>query len=483
MKPNAILKKSFLILTLLGMLPLVSFSQTQKQTRQASNFTAVSASGIFQVYITQSDEYSVVVEAEEKHIDNVRTRVRNGVLMLDFESSARNVGKIIARVSAPEFTSLKATGAVTFRSENLLQAPALEVSGTGATQFNLQLDVEQLTTRLTGASQVTYSGQATSHDLAATGASVVRAYELYTENTEVKIDGASNARINASTLLRGSVTGTSSLRYQQAPLSREIRSTGLASIHGPNGTTQAQDDTLRVRIGEREVQVVEGKGPRHWTVERARRRTFKGNWGGFELGINGYMTPNQSLELDPEYDFMDLRYERSIAVNLNMFQQSFSLIGQQFGLVSGLGLGWNNYRFADHAIPVHTPEGIGVLEPNPDYNYRRSKMTLLYLKVPLLLEFQTRGSGYRERFHIAAGITSGLRLRSHTKQVYFPNGKRNKDKSSEDFHIRPFRFDAEARMGFGKVNLFATYSLNSLFRDERGPELYPFTVGVRLVRF
>ena len=42
---------------------------------------------------------------------------------------------------------------------------------------------------------------------------------------------------------------------------------------------------------------------------------------------------------------------------------------------------------------------------------------------------------------------------------------------------------ATVRGGVGWFNLFATYSLTPLFESGRGPELYPFTVGVTLLGF
>ena len=40
--------------------------------------------------------------------------------------------------------------------------------------------------------------------------------------------------------------------------------------------------------------------------------------------------------------------------------------------------------------------------------------------------------------------------------------------------------DATARIGWGWVNVFATYSLTTLFKTDRGPELYPFSVGLTI---
>jgi hypothetical protein len=63
------------------------------------------------------------------------------------------------------------------------------------------------------------------------------------------------------------------------------------------------------------------------------------------------------------------------------------------------------------------------------------------------------------------------------------DSKIQKLKSPGDYAMDDFRFAATARVGYGWVNLFANYDLNPLFEDGRGPELYPYSVGVKLISF
>ena len=61
--------------------------------------------------------------------------------------------------------------------------------------------------------------------------------------------------------------------------------------------------------------------------------------------------------------------------------------------------------------------------------------------------------------------------------LYFNNG-RQKPKQFDSFNINPFRYDAMVRIGWGVINLYATYSMNTLFKEGGGPELYPFAIGI-----
>ena len=67
------------------------------------------------------------------------------------------------------------------------------------------------------------------------------------------------------------------------------------------------------------------------------------------------------------------------------------------------------------------------------------------------------------------------------KYKYRLEGDTKKEKDKQDFNVNPFRVSLTARMGYGWFNVFATYSLTQLFEDGRGPELYPFTIGITLL--
>ena len=59
----------------------------------------------------------------------------------------------------------------------------------------------------------------------------------------------------------------------------------------------------------------------------------------------------------------------------------------------------------------------------------------------------------------------------------------SKAKDFDDFHMQPFKFDATVRIGWGFVNLYATYSINQMFKKDKGPEVYPWTIGITFVNF
>jgi hypothetical protein len=473
----------FLFMTLFLSLPLLSAGQNIIETRDVGSFTAIDASGVFNVFLTQGDETLVEIETREDIMDQVKTSVKGGTLVLSTQGNVRNA-KIIARVTSPVIEQIKLSGASSLVGQNEIQSSELKINVSGASKLEMALNAGSLETRGSGAVNIALSGWAEYHNIVMSGASQLRARDLETNTTMINISGASNARVWAKEMLDVKGSGTSRVSYEADPNSRRVSLSGTASVNEITAqnvsTLEESGDTVKVRVGRRDLWVIDDKGDR--SSKRKARRSFKSNWSGFELGINGFLTPDNKLDLGPENEHLDLRYPKSVVVNLNLFQQNLPLIGSNLGLVTGVGLGFNNYRFDNQYIFIPDRDGlIPVLEE--DRTMRKNKFTVTYVNVPLLLEFQTQGRRSVERFHMAGGMIVGTRIGTHAKYVFDDNGRKKKEKTYNDYNMQPFRFDLTGRIGWSKLNLFATYSLNSLFKENRGPELYPFSVGVQLTSF
>ena len=483
MKTKNLIKSSSLFFILMLFSGTFLVAQTVTETRSVNKFSAINAGSIFKIELTQGEVNFLEIETEERFLENIETEVKKGVLHLNFKGSTRNA-TIIARITSPVIEKITLSGASSLKGLTVIETTDMELNLSGATSAELSVITETLKTIISGASNLRIDGVTDHHSANVSGASQLRAMDLETETTVVATSGASNARVMAKDYLEANASGTSSIRFDHEPASQKFTTTGMASINNIRTSGNAviisdPADTTRIRLGGRDFLIIDDEKTK---IRTERRRTaFRKNWSGFEMGINGYLTPDNSLSLTGDGEYIDLRYNKSVVVNLNFWQQSFPLVSNNLGLVTGLGLGFNNYRFDNQTRIVYNREGLDFYEDTIN-SITKNKLTLTWINLPLLLEYQTQGRGY-ERFHIAGGMIVGTRIGTHAKYVTDDAGKKRKEKDYHDFHVPPFRFDLTGRIGWGSINLFATYSLNNLFKDDKGPELVPFSVGIRLVNW
>ena len=205
---------------------------------------------------------------------------------------------------------------------------------------------------------------------------------------------------------------------------------------------------------------------------------FDIHWAGFEFGINNYVNNNFSMNLSDQNSFMELNTSKSWNINLNIIEYELPLIKENFGIGTGLGFEFNDYRF-DNLQPIKK-EGDQIVTDTSysGFNVDKAKLTTTYITLPILFEYQTKPGEDDNKFFITAGVIGGIKIGSHTKVVY-NNEKGNKKKNKErgDFYLSPLRYGYSVKMGYGFLKVFANYYQTGLFQKDKGPELHPFTVG------
>lgn len=264
-------------------------------------------------------------------------------------------------------------------------------------------------------------------------------------------------------------------------------STEVTALIQPLEITMAADTTVKsadvdtaiVRIGSKDVKVIDHNNRTEiiWGKDKNKRRKcgkFNGHWEGVEFGFNAFDKPDYSLYDGVE--FMSLNQGKSMEFDLNFYELNIGLAKSYVGLVSGMGLSFNNYRFENPYTLARGPMMTGAV--HLDYeDLSKTKLAVSYLKVPVLIEFQIPVNQNEGRLFINGGIIGGVKIGSHTKVKHGDV----KDKDRSGFNMNSFKYEATARIGYKGVALFANYSLTPLFQSGKGPELTPFTVGISFV--
>lgn len=239
-------------------------------------------------------------------------------------------------------------------------------------------------------------------------------------------------------------------------------------------------DTTTVRLGSRKIQVIESNTGNNVKIGYSREyRRFPAHWFGIEFGVNMFRSTDYSLYDDYNTgDFFDLNYGKSMTFNLNVLEYSFTNKRKTVGLVTGLGFSFMDFRF-DNPVTISYDKNRGMLYPQDLEDIRKSKFHASYLTVPLIFEVATPLKfSANNPLTVAVGVIGGLNIGSRTK-IKYNDGDKVKERRS--FHVNPLKYDLTGRIGFGRfLAVFANYSMVPLFKDGKGPELYPLTVGLSL---
>ncbi|MEX2596522.1 MAG: outer membrane beta-barrel protein [Salibacteraceae bacterium] len=203
------------------------------------------------------------------------------------------------------------------------------------------------------------------------------------------------------------------------------------------------------------------------------------HWAGIRIGVNGFLH-NNGLPLPTQDQPLELNYGKSVSWDINLFEKDFMLYKQHIELVTGLGMHFANYTFkSEYTTLVNTDPFSYAVDSTKVLTKNKLKAT--YITAPLMLGFSTH-KDENKAFRFAFGGQVSWRIGSRLKQEYSENGSVFKPRIKSDFDLTPFLFHGVASIGYGPMNVYASYGLNPLFESGKTTaDLIPFDIGLQLM--
>ena len=208
------------------------------ETREAKNFTSISVSNAFEVYLSQGSEETVAVSAsEQKYKDKIKVEVKDGVLKISYDEGGkfwkRFTGnmKLKAYISFKSVNKITASGACDIRLQGKMTADDLTINLSGASDWkNGEVNANKLSVHLSGASDMTMTGSSKELKIDASGASSFKSWDFAADNCNVQASGASGVNFTVNKELNAHASGASSIHYKGEGVIKEIRTSGASSI-------------------------------------------------------------------------------------------------------------------------------------------------------------------------------------------------------------------------------------------------------------
>lgn len=470
---NTIKNKIFGITLLTGMSIFSAIAQN------SGDFTAIKVGDSFNVKLSQSETNSVTVEGPEDQRSKVKTEIKDGLLLIENNGASDDV---VIVVGVKSLAKLDVTGAADVKTTNQLIVDKLTIESTGAGDVNLDLKAAEVVTKISGAGDVTLKGTAQNLLVNVSGAGDLKASDLEADKVNASVSGAGDAKVNAKQSLNASVSGAGSIIYKGNPVDRNVEISGAGSVReskSGNGEETASD-TTKIKLGNKKYMIIDDEDENDYK-RLSKKDSIKNyneefkHWSGFDLGVNGLLDYKNSLDAPAGASFLELDYAKSIQFGLNLLEKDFHIYKNYINVVTGFGFDFNHYAFKNNV--TLNPDTTYLSATVDNIDYKKNRLNVSYIKAPLLIEINT-SKNPSKNFHIAGGVEFAYKIHSVAKQKYEVADTKIKNKTKDDFNIEPFRYSAVARIGYNGVTVFANYGLNRLFQKNKGPQVYPFTLGV-----
>lgn len=205
----------------------------ETRVEDASGFTRVSASVSFQIELSQAEEFSITVSADNNLMPLVEVEERGGTLHLGLKDPVNIQGNATLRavITLPTFEGLDLSGATRATLSGFREPAGVEILASGASSVSGELSAGSVTVDLSGASTVSLEGFAFTGDLQASGASRLELIDFELTTASVDVSGASSAEVT----VRGEITaakasGASRILYRGDPTIKGLDVSGASSV-------------------------------------------------------------------------------------------------------------------------------------------------------------------------------------------------------------------------------------------------------------
>ncbi|MFZ2897549.1 MAG: head GIN domain-containing protein [Saprospiraceae bacterium] len=171
-----------------------------------------------EVYLTDGDEASVTVFAQENIFENMDIRVEDKLLYISNDKLVRKSEKVRIYISRQAIArlALAGSGDIFVEGAYSFQNLDLDLSGSGDVQVE-SATANNVNTTLSGSGNVSINGKALTQHILIEGSGDVLAFGLETESTTVKIKRSGKAEVWATENLVVDINGSGDVIYKGTP--------------------------------------------------------------------------------------------------------------------------------------------------------------------------------------------------------------------------------------------------------------------------
>jgi hypothetical protein len=214
------------------------------------DFTNVEIGNAFQFEISQAESFSVTVSTHENIVDYLNISQSGKTLYIRLKPGNYTSADGKATIMMPVLAKLDVSGASRGTARGFKSTNNFDLTASGASQLNMDMETGITSMDVSGASRVTgnlkaldthvvisgasraeLNGSTGQANIEISGASHFNSPNMFLQNASIDVSGASGAAINISGTLNVNASGASNLDYWGKPVMGRVNITGASHLN------------------------------------------------------------------------------------------------------------------------------------------------------------------------------------------------------------------------------------------------------------
>ncbi len=224
------IKQKFYLMALVAILVSTQFMTTNcvvnshvgngnvvKEDREISGFNSISASAGLNVYLTQSDEEQVVVEADENLMEYIITDVRGHELTCGVDGNIHRSTKLNIYVSHKGLNNISVSSGADIKTENILRSNNLGINASSGADADLKVEAVSVKCQASSGADIKLEGQCEHISANSSSGADIKAGGLSCKSAEAVASSAGDIRISVSERINANASSGGDVVFHGSP--------------------------------------------------------------------------------------------------------------------------------------------------------------------------------------------------------------------------------------------------------------------------
>lgn len=202
-----------------------------KKERTAGSFSGIKVSTGIDVYLTQGDKMSIVVEADENLHEYIQTEVRNGTLDVYTDANIRTAERKRVYVTMKEIVYISTSSAGDIIGETPVKTDDLRLNSSSAGDIKLEVYAKNIDLNGSSSGNITLSGESDILDADLSSAGDLNASDLKVREARISVSSAGDADIYVTEKLTAQASSAGDVNYRGDPEFVDAHSSSAGGVH------------------------------------------------------------------------------------------------------------------------------------------------------------------------------------------------------------------------------------------------------------
>lgn len=232
------MKKQLLLFLITIFISFQLLAQTNSETRSVEHFDKIKIESIVQVEIYKGKQGNIEIETENVAVDKVKSKVSNGVLILDLQKNRKKGYQnitVLVKVYTEDLDAIQGHTASSFKTMDHFSFDEISINLNSASSGYMDIDAEKINVNLNSASSLELSGSAEYMKADINSASRLNAYDLVADKVKANVSSVAVAKINAEKELDVCASSLSKVNYIGDPQIYSENKSSMANITKRSG--------------------------------------------------------------------------------------------------------------------------------------------------------------------------------------------------------------------------------------------------------